>query len=185
MKVRMREMRETDGALKRSLHLWLLRVAVNVLFSTCFMTCEPIALLSSFPTHQRTFKSQTCIQTTAPAIVKAFSESNQSHVIYPSWAPPLRASSLCQTSSNQHLQDRIKASPARHRYHHFPPICSENVSITSFIPKASPINHPVNRHTSHAMKKRTKTLPPSLLLQEVLKRYTTKSPSTSHPSMKV
>ena len=172
-------MRETDGALKRSLHLWLLRVAVNVLFSTCFMTCEPIALLSSFPTHQGTFRSQTCIQNTAPAIVKAFSESINLMLSL------LRASSLCQTSSNQYLQHRIKASPARHRYHQFPPICSENVSITSFIPKASPINHPVNRHTSHAMKKRTKTLPPSLLLQEVLKRYTTKNPSTSHPSMKV
>ncbi len=75
MKVRMREMRENEGALKRSLHLWLLCVAVNVLFSTCFMTCEPIALLSSFPTHQGTFRSQTRIQNTAPAIVKAFSES--------------------------------------------------------------------------------------------------------------
>jgi len=73
MKVRMREMRENDGALKRSLHLWLLRVAVNVLFSTCFMTCEPIALLSSFPTHQGTFRSQTCIQNTAPAILSRLS----------------------------------------------------------------------------------------------------------------
>ncbi len=184
MKVRMREMRENDGALKRSLHLWLLRVAVNVLFSTCFMTCEPIALLSSFPTHQGTFRSQTCIQNTAPAIAKAFSESINLMLSIPP-GPPLRASSLCQTSSNQYLQHRIKATPARHRYHQFPPICSENVSITSFIPKASPINHPVNRHTSHTMEKRTKTLPPSLLLQEVLKRYTTKRPSTSHPSMKV
>ncbi len=178
-------MRETDGALKRSLHLWLLCVAVNMLFSTCFMTCEPIALLSSFPTHRGTFRSQTCIQNTAPAILSRLSVRVSISCYLSLLPPPLRASSLCQTSSNQYLQHRIKASPARHRYHHFPPICSENVSITSFIPKASPINHPVNRHTSHTMEKRTKTLPPSLLLQEVLKGYTTKRPSTSHPSMKV